>query len=129
PPLPIILEASQAALLILLYPPPNSVLVYQQNLPYLPVAVALMHQNERMIPLAFMAIHFHVLIAPYGFLIIRLTQHRAPSASSVCSTTIPLALKLHILLERFYSSRSSSSKMVTLMPLGVAREYSCRGCL
>src|SRR4029450_12895531 len=112
---PIILEASQAALLILLYPPPNGVLVYQQNLPYLPVAVALMHQNERMIPLAFMAIHFHVLIAPYGFLIIRLTQHRAPSASSVCSTTIPLALKLHILLERFYRKVVQINEQATIV--------------
>ena len=72
-PLRIILQPAQPALVILLHPPPDRLLIHQQNPPHLAIAIPLMHQDQGMIPLAFMPIHFHVLIASHGFLIILVT--------------------------------------------------------
>src|SRR3989442_14261447 len=91
-PLRIVLEPGQAALLVLPHPAADGLLVHQQNLPHLPVAIALMDQDKGMIPLALMSAHFHVLIAAEGFLRIGLTHHRFPPAPFPHRTHAPYRL-------------------------------------
>src|SRR6185369_11487077 len=91
-PLRIIAEPSQAPLVVPLHPAPDRLLVHQQNLSHLPIAIPLMHKDQRMIPLALMPLHSHVLVAPHRFLVIRLTQHRYPWTPFpvICPLAYPL---------------------------------------
>src|SRR5713101_1839857 len=93
PPLRIVLEPGPAALLVLPHPAADGLLVHQQNLSHLPVAIALLDQAEGLIPLALMSSHFHILRAADGFLIIGLTQHLRSPASFPDSAPSPYRLR------------------------------------